>query len=105
MRKKTLWRAPLFCAAAGMTAFYAVAFPLGRFILVTLPDGAVTADITRQRILYGGILLTTLLTGGLAFFRGMTRKELFLSASIAAAPVKKERAGAAPCISPGNLVY
>ncbi len=82
IRKKTLWKVPLFCVAAGMLAFNAAVFLLSRFAIVTLPDGTMTSDNTRTLIIYGAIFIVTLMVGGLVVFRDMTRKEIFFSASI-----------------------
>jgi len=82
IRKKIFWKVPLFCIVAGVIAFNAVIFLIGRFIIVTLPDGTITSDNTRVLIVYGAIFIVTLIVGGMVFFRNMTRKEIFFSASI-----------------------
>lgn len=66
----------------GVIAFNAVVFMIGRFTIVTLPDGTITSDNTRVLIIYGAIFIVTLIVGGIVFFRNMTRKEIFFSASI-----------------------
>lgn len=66
----------------GVVAYHAAIFLLSRFAVVTLPDGNVTTDDVRTWILYGILLVVTLLVGGFIFFHGMTRKEIFCSASI-----------------------
>ena len=76
------WKVPLFCIVAGVIAFNAVVYLLGRFTIVTLPDGSITSDNTRQLIMYAAIFIVTLIVGGKVFFRNMTRKEIFFSASI-----------------------
>ncbi len=81
IRKKILWKVPLFCIAAGMAAFNVVVFLIGQFTIVTLPDGTITSDGTRVLIVYGVIFIVTLIVGGMVF-RNMTRKEIFFSASI-----------------------
>ncbi|MDD4843152.1 MAG: hypothetical protein PHU31_02305 [Anaerotignum sp.] len=82
VNKKMFWKVPLFCIAAGVIAFNAVVFLVGRFTIITLPDGSITADNTRVLIIYGGVFIGTLLVGGKVFFRSMTRKDIFFSASI-----------------------
>lgn len=82
IRNKILWKVPIFCIAAGIIAFNAVVFLLGRFTIVTLPDGTITSDNSRVLIIYGAIFIVTLIVGGMVFFRNMTRKEIFFSASI-----------------------
>ncbi|MBW9154619.1 hypothetical protein [Clostridium estertheticum] len=82
---KILWKAPLFCILAGVIAFNAVVYLIGRFMVVTLPDGTITSDSTRELIVYGAIFIVTVIVGGIVFFRKMTRKEIFFSASIVVA--------------------
>lgn len=83
--KKVLWKVPLFCILAGVITFNAIVHLLGRFMLVTLPDGTITTDSTRMLMVYGVIFIVTLIVGGMVFFRDMTRKEIFFSASIVVA--------------------
>lgn len=83
--KKILWKVPLFCIIAGVIAFNAVVYLIGRFMIVTLPDGTITADSTRMLIGYGVIFIVTVIVGGMVFFKNMTRKEIFFSASIVVA--------------------
>lgn len=80
--QKILWKVPAFCMIAGVIAFYAVVYLFGRFTIVTLPDGTITSDSTRALIMYGAIFIVSLFIGGKVFFRNMTRKEIFFSASI-----------------------
>ncbi len=80
--KKYIWKVPLFCVVSGIAMFRVAVFLLSRFAIVTLADGTITSDNTRALIVYGVIFLTTLLIGGLFIFRNMTKKEIFLSASI-----------------------
>lgn len=54
-------------------------------MIVTLPDGTITSDSTRMLIGYGAIFIVTVIVGGMVFFRNMTRKEIFFSASIVVA--------------------
>ncbi|WP_027400069.1 hypothetical protein [Anaerovorax odorimutans] len=81
-KKKIFWKVPLFCIAAGVIAFNAVVFFIGQFTIIPLPDGTITSDNTRVLIMYGAIFIVTLIVGGKVFFRNMTRKEIFFSASI-----------------------
>ncbi|AMJ41563.1 hypothetical protein [Anaerotignum propionicum] len=80
--KKIFWKVPLFCIAAGVIAFYMEVFLMIRFVIVKLPDGTIKTDNTRELIIYGSIFIVTLIVGGMIFFRNMTRKEIFFSASI-----------------------
>jgi predicted small integral membrane protein len=85
IRKKVLWKVPLFCIVTGVIAFNVIVFLVGRFTIVTLPDGTITSDNTRVLIMYGVIFIVALIVGGIGFFRNMTRKEIFFSASIVVA--------------------
>lgn len=55
---------------------------LGRFAAVESPEGVYSIDTTRQLIVYGALFAAVLLVGGLVFFRNMSRKEIFWSATI-----------------------
>jgi len=76
-----LWKVPLFCLAAGYLSFYVYVFFISRFGVTVLPDGSYTTNqlVTTlfSFLLFGGTLFT-----GHYLFRNMTRKEVFLSASI-----------------------
>lgn len=81
---KNIWKIPLFCLLSGIIDFY-ISIKMLSWAIIRLPDGTVTVDDTRTLIVYGVIFLATLLVGGLIFFRKMTRKEIFCSASVLAA--------------------
>ena len=81
VRKKTLWKVPVFCVVAGIIAYYLIVSILGRFAVVTLPDGSISINSTKS-LLISGVLLLAALLAGKWFLRGMTCKELFFSASI-----------------------
>lgn len=85
VRKEILWKVPLYCILAGVISFNTVVYLIGRFMIVTLPDGTITSDSTRMLIGYGAIFIVTIIVGGMVFFRNMTRKEIFFSASIVVA--------------------
>ena len=80
--KKKVWKVPLFCVVAGWVAFRVVIFLTSRFAIVTLANGSVSANNSRVLIIYTATFFAALLIGGLIVFRNMTKKELFLSASI-----------------------
>jgi hypothetical protein len=62
---------------------YSIAFyGILKLAIVSTPNGGVTLDKTRVLLLYGVLFVGMLLLGGLVFFRHMTRREIFLSASI-----------------------
>ena len=80
--KKSWWKVPLYCMAAGWICFELKVRLLGRFAIVTLPDGSITSDNTRWIIMCGILFVITIAVGGLFFFRRMFRRELFASASV-----------------------
>ncbi len=82
MRKNTLFTVPLFCIAASLVSFYLIVYGIGRFAIVTLPDGTVTSDANRSLLIYGFILAASLIIGGLLFFKKLTKKEILVSATI-----------------------
>lgn len=84
IRKNTIWTVPLFCIAAGVIAFFLIAYGFGRFAIVTLPDGTLASDTRRVLLLYGFVLAASLIIGGMRLFSRMTRAEIALSATIVA---------------------
>ena len=79
--RKTWWKVPLYCIVASWVSFQLETI-LGRWTLVTLPDGSLTTDFTRWRIMEAVLLAAIVCVGGFLFFRRMTRKEIFFSASV-----------------------
>ncbi|WP_458407949.1 hypothetical protein [Anaerotignum sp.] len=76
MNKKTFWRVPVFSLIAGFLCYYSYA-----------PMMSVLGKITEHGLFlayfpYVVYFVAVLVIGGLVFFRNMTRKEIFLSASI-----------------------
>lgn len=82
VRKKTLWRVPLYCIIAGVVIFYLMIHLLARFAIVTLPDGSVEVNDTRSLIIADVVFTAVVLLGGFVFFHNMTKKEIFFSATI-----------------------
>lgn len=82
MNQTTWYKVPLYCIVSSIIVWYLTVWILGRFTLVTLPDGTITVDSTRSLILYGFTFLVVVCVGGLAFFRKLTKMEIFFSASI-----------------------
>ncbi len=80
--KRSWWKVTAYCTAASLASFYLYVYVLGRFALVTTPDGAVTADSTRVIIVCGILFAAIVAFGGLVFFRRMTRRETALSAAV-----------------------
>lgn len=85
IRKNTLLTVPLYCTAASLITFFLVVYGVGRFALITQPDGTVTSDEGKTLLIYGFILAASLLIGGPLLFTKMTKKEIALSAAIWAA--------------------
>jgi len=79
--KKTWWKVPLYCIIASWICFQLKVRFLMRWAIVTLPDGSISADRTRSLLLDAGLFLIIVAVGGFFFFRKMTHKELFCSAS------------------------
>lgn len=79
---KSWWKIPLFCIIAGWICFELEVRFLGRFAIVTLPDGTITSNNTYWMIMSAILFAITLIVGGVMFFRKMTRKELLFSASV-----------------------
>lgn len=82
MRKNTLFTVPLFCIAAGFLSFYLIVYGVGRFAVVTAPDGSIYADTGRELLIYGCIFAASLIIGGLLLFSRLTKKEIAISATI-----------------------
>lgn len=80
--KKSWWKVSLYCIVASWICFQLKIYLLARLAIVTLPDGSMEMDDTRWLILSALLLLAVVCVGGFFFFRKMTRKEIFLSASI-----------------------
>lgn len=86
IRLRTLWRVPVFCAAAGWVCWYLTIGLGSRFFVVEAPgaDGVpvVSVDPVRTAIWSAALFLAVLLLGGLLAFRTMTRTEIAASAGI-----------------------
>lgn len=83
--KKSWWRIPLYCIVASWICFQLEIYLLVKWAIVTLPDGSIESDPIRGMILSALLFLAVVCVGGFLFFRKMTRKEIFFSASILAA--------------------
>ena len=85
IRKNTLWRVPVFCAAAGIVSFYLMIWWLGRFAIEKVVEGdqtIVSVNNNKSLLLYGILFIAAVLIGKFFAFRDMTRKEIFWSATI-----------------------
>lgn len=83
---KNLWRVPVLCLAGNWVAFYLTVY-LGRFFFVVKTVGEdgntiVSADPIRSSIFHWVLFFLILIVGGVWFLRGMTKKEIALSAAI-----------------------
>ena len=88
VRVRTLWKVPVYCMIASWVSFYLTVY-LGGFFYTVQTVGAdgiieVSADPVRSAIFNTVLFLMVLLVGGLWAFRSMTKKEIALSAGIAA---------------------
>lgn len=79
--KKSWWKVPVYCMAASWVCFQMEVHFLGKWTIVTLPDGSLSSDNTRWLILSAVLFLAVVCIGGFFFFRSMTRKEIFFSSS------------------------
>lgn len=80
--KQTFWRVPLISLIAGFLWTPLVVRLLVRFAVIHLEDGSVSIDLTRQLLIYGIVMVSVVLIGGLLFLRKLTRKAIFISASL-----------------------
>lgn len=83
---KNLWRVPVLCLAGSWVGFYLTVY-LGQFFFVVKTVGEdgnmiVSADPVRSLIFSLVLFLLILVVGGIWFLRGMTKKEIALSAAI-----------------------
>ena len=86
IRRRTLWRVPVFCLISSYVSFYVTAY-LGSAFFVVQTVGAdgvtnVSADPVRSAIFDAMLFLIVLALGGLWAFRSMTRVEIAASAGI-----------------------
>lgn len=88
VRIQTLWKVPVYCAAASWVSFYLTVY-LGRYFFIVKTVGAdgmtqVSIDPFRSAIFYAACFLIVLLVGGLWVFRSMSKAEIRISAGITA---------------------
>ena len=89
VRVRTLWKVPVYCAVSSWISFYITVY-LGGFFFAAKTVGAdgvtqVSVDPVRSAIFHGVLFLIVLLVGGLWALRGMTKKEIAVSAGITSA--------------------
>ena len=88
VRIQTLWKVPVYCAAASWVSFYLTVY-LGRYFFIVKTVGAdgmtqISIDPFRSAIFYAACFLIVLLVGGLWVFRSMSKAEIRISAGITA---------------------
>ncbi len=66
--KKSFWKVPLYCMIASWICFQ-LEIRLGRFAVITLPDGSVTADNTRWLIMTGILFIAINVIVGLISYK------------------------------------
>ena len=86
VRIQTLWKVPVYCAAASWISFYLTVY-LGGFFFTVKTVGAdgitqVSADPIRSAIFNAVLFLIVLLVGGLWAFRSMSKAEIAASSAI-----------------------
>lgn len=81
IRLSTLWKVPVYCIVTGFLAFNAAIYLISHFAIIQ-QDGEISSDPAKVLIIYGLIFAVTLFIGGFVLFRSLTRKEIFISASI-----------------------
>lgn len=80
--KKSWWNIPLYCIVASWICYQLEVHLLGKWAIVTLPDGSISADSTRWMIMSAVLFLVIVCVGGFCFFRKLTRREILFSASV-----------------------
>ena len=80
--KKSCWQVSSYCLIASYLGFLLMGKVLGRFALITLPDGTTSHDPTLWLQLSSIPLALSLLVAFL-LFRRMTRRELLCSVAVA----------------------
>ena len=80
--KKTWWRVPLYCIIASWICFQLEIHLLGRWALITLPDGSISSNNTRWLIMSACLFVLVVVIGGLFVFRKMSRREVLVSSLV-----------------------
>ncbi|MBP3684729.1 MAG: hypothetical protein J6J12_07185 [Oscillospiraceae bacterium] len=88
IRKAALWRLPVYFMAASWVSFYLTVYIGGFFFTVKTvgADGVteLSADPVRSALFHGAMLLLAVFVARVWALRGMTRKEIAVSAAITA---------------------
>ena len=84
IRKNVLWRMPVFCAAAGFASWYLVMYFFSDlFGLGTGISGSSVSSGSWKLLIIYGVIFAAVIFAGWYLFRGMTKRELLVSCSIA----------------------
>lgn len=80
--KHTIWRVPLISVITGFLWTPCMVRLLVHFAIVRQPDGSLDFNESRQLLIYGLGMAAVLVLGGLLLLRKLTRREIFISASL-----------------------
>lgn len=80
--KHTIWRVPLISVITGFLWTPCMVRLLVHFTIVRQPDGSLDFNESRQLLIYGLGMAAVLVLGGLLLLRKLTRREIFISASL-----------------------
>ena len=80
--KKNWWKVPIYCIIASLVCFQLEIRLLGRWAIITLPDGSVSSDNTRWLIMSACLFVLVVAVGVFFIFRKMSRKEVLYSALV-----------------------
>ena len=76
--KKSWWKIPVYCMAASWVCFQMEVHFLGKWTIVTLPDGSLSSDNTRWVIISAVLFLAVVCIGGFFSPNDTQRNFLFL---------------------------
>ena len=80
--KKTWWKVPLYCIIASWICCQLELHLLGRWALITLPDGSISSNNTRWLIMSACLFVLVVVIGGVFIFRKMSRREVLVSSLV-----------------------
>ena len=82
VRKNTLWKVPVYCLFAGVISFYASLFLFSNVLYRVFSKDFVSVNNWTEYIVYFVVFFAVLMAGGKIFLREMSKKEIFISATI-----------------------
>ncbi len=77
-----LWKVPLYCLIASWVYWHVEIHLLARFAVIKGPDGSLSSNTAASMMIAGILFLAVIAVGGLVFFRRITRRALFCSATV-----------------------